>query len=96
MYSTRLGFHIRKITPYSFEFSFKYIIPEDSEHRIVLYLDSNNQYTIRECIPSLSNILFLLDSLNSTNDIPTFIISLRKSFKELYRIISPSLTLSPY
>ena len=83
LYASRLGLTIRKITPYSIEFSFLHITPEPQEHRLVLYLDSNGIYTARECIPPLY-LTDLLENLNTHNDISTFVLSIRKAFKSLY------------
>jgi Chromosome segregation protein Spc25 len=83
-YSARLGLIITKISPYSLQFLFQNITLNDTEHKIILFLDSSNIFCIRDCTPCLPNVDDLILALNSSQDISKFIISTRKSFKSLY------------
>lgn len=83
-YERNLGLQIRKISPYMLEINFLYITPHYTENRIQLYLSPEGIYTATECVPDLSDLPGIIDSLNSTKNLTAFFVSLRKSFQSTY------------
>ena len=81
----KFGLNFEKVGNQKLRLTFTLIDPRDHAREFWFYLHVNghDQYRVDECSPPVEELPSLLATLNSTNDFATFVISMRKAFKQM-------------
>ncbi|CAH1788304.1 unnamed protein product [Owenia fusiformis] len=84
-FQDRLGLQLRKLPGNVLQFVFSCLDHQDPDRKFVfsVKVDDSGKYHISDCHPEVGGLDELVEKLNSTNNLRSFILTIRQKFKEI-------------